>query len=202
MSKQRSNRFKPSVEALDDRLVPTVNVVSGELVITGTDARDVVTVVGFSEYYSVYENGRYINVPTGRVYEGGHGGIRDATGKGFRGVPVAVAIRHQVPHPGPPAQLLQPVAERLRLEAAPVLRGPEEARTGDLRPPLHRPPDAPGQDQEPGLPLVGGLVVLQRDHPVPAGVHHLGRQPERLPRPAPGGPQHRQDFRRLRLGVP
>jgi Ca2+-binding RTX toxin-like protein len=71
-------RFAPQLEALADRLTPTVNLVSGHLIIHGTDANDWVSIAPSGTNYQVYENGvtRYIPraAVTGDVLFKGFGG--------------------------------------------------------------------------------------------------------------------------------
>jgi Ca2+-binding RTX toxin-like protein len=49
------HRFAPQLEALHDRLTPTVSVTNGHLVITGTNVADTVSVVQVGNFYRVEE---------------------------------------------------------------------------------------------------------------------------------------------------
>jgi len=80
MRKQPSNPFRPTLEALGDRIVPTVSVVNGDIRIDSGNASDVVTVSRINapgsafrmavDVYRVVENGTTTDIAVGRVTGG------------------------------------------------------------------------------------------------------------------------------------
>lgn len=66
----RSATFRPSVEALQDRIVPTVSVVGGVMSITGTLGADIILVTQSGSNYVFHESGRTTTVPTSRITAG------------------------------------------------------------------------------------------------------------------------------------
>src|SRR5262245_55639078 len=53
----KSVRKTLQLEALESRLAKTVSLVDGDIVIVGTDLKDVVSVARYATYYEVTENG-------------------------------------------------------------------------------------------------------------------------------------------------
>jgi Ca2+-binding RTX toxin-like protein len=84
VQKQASNSFRPSVEALGDRLVPAVTLSGGEIYITGTDGNDSAVAdyvyLGSGNYgVRITENGNTgtqipLSQVTGRIIFYGYGG--------------------------------------------------------------------------------------------------------------------------------
>src|SRR5262245_60066605 len=74
----RAVRKALRLETLESRLAMSVTIVSGDIVITGSDANDVVSVLTWATHYEVRENGISTRFPLGAVT----GGDVRFTGKG------------------------------------------------------------------------------------------------------------------------
>ena len=101
MRKPTSKFFRPTFEALADRIVPTANLLYGDIYVTSGDTSDVVTVSRSGSEYLVHENGT--RTGTARVYES-----QDAAVDGILGGEVVegevVLIRYEGPRGGPGMQ--------------------------------------------------------------------------------------------------